>query len=89
MLKTKNTYIKHSRKNYKAKYINLARAESEALDDIMVCSNKIYNRVMLSGKGMQRTGHPGSVIVPQYGSSKITVFEWGKNTIPKFLGNTK
>ena len=41
MLKTKNTYIKHNRKNYKAKYINLARAESEALDDIMVCSNKI------------------------------------------------
>ena len=44
---------------------------------------------MLSGKGMQRTGHPGSVIVPQYGSSKITVFEWSENTIPKFLGNTK
>ena len=35
------------------------------------------------------TGNPGSVIVPQYGSSKITVFEWGKNTIPKFVGNTK
>ena len=44
---------------------------------------------MPGGKDMQRTGHPGSVIVPQYGSSKITVFEWGKNTIPKFLGNTK
>ena len=35
------------------------------------------------------TGNPGSVIVPQYGSSKITVFLWGKNTILKFLGNTK
>ena len=35
------------------------------------------------------TGNPGSVIVPQYGSSKITVFVWGKNTILKFLGNTK
>ena len=27
------------------------------------------------------------MIVPQYGSSKITVFVWGKNTILKFLGN--
>ena len=35
------------------------------------------------------TGNPGSVIVPQYGSSKITVFAWGKNTILKFVGNTK
>ena len=25
------------------------------------------------------TGNPGSVIVPQYGSSKNTVFVWGKN----------
>ena len=24
------------------------------------------------------TDNPGSVIVPQYGSSKITVFVWGK-----------
>ena len=35
------------------------------------------------------TGNPGSVIEPQYGSSKITVFVWGKNIILKFLGNTK
>ena len=35
------------------------------------------------------TGNPGSVIVPQYGSSKITVFVLGQNTILKFLGNTK
>ena len=35
------------------------------------------------------TGNPGSEVVPQYGSSKITVFVWGKNTILKFLGNTK
>ena len=35
------------------------------------------------------TGQAGSVIVSQYGSSKITVFEWGKNTIPKLLVNTK
>ena len=30
-------------------------------------------------------GNPGSVIVPQYRSSKITVFVWGKNTILKFV----
>ena len=35
------------------------------------------------------TGNPGFVIVPQHGSSKITVFVWGKNTILQFLGNTK
>ena len=35
------------------------------------------------------TGNPGSVMVPQYSSSKITVFVWGKNTILKFLGNTE
>ena len=35
------------------------------------------------------TGNPGSVIVPEYGSSKITMFVWGKNAIPKFLENTK
>ena len=35
------------------------------------------------------TGYPGSVMVPQYSSSKITVFVWGKNTILEFLGNTK
>ena len=35
------------------------------------------------------TANPGSVIVPQYGSSKITVFALGKNTIVKFVGNTK
>ena len=28
-------------------------------------------------------------MVPQYGSSKITVFVQGNNTIPKFVGNTK
>ena len=35
------------------------------------------------------TGNPGSVIVPQYGTSKITVFVRGKNIMLKFLGNTK
>ena len=35
------------------------------------------------------TGNPGSVIVPQYGSSKIAVFVLAKNTILKFVGNTK
>ena len=31
------------------------------------------------------TGNPGSEIVPQYSSSKITVFVWDKNTILKFV----
>ena len=35
------------------------------------------------------TGKPGSEIVPQYGSCKITAFVLGKNTILTFLGNTK
>ena len=43
-------------------------------------------QLRFAGRG---TGNPGSVIVPQYGSSKITVFVWGKNIILKFLGNTK
>ena len=34
------------------------------------------------------TGNQGSMIVPQYGSSKITVFVWGKNTILKFVRHT-
>ena len=34
------------------------------------------------------TGNPGSVIVLQYGSIKITVFVRAENTILKFLGNT-
>ena len=29
------------------------------------------------------------MIVPQYRSNKITVFIWGKNTVLKFVGNTK
>ena len=29
------------------------------------------------------------MIVAQHGSSKITVFVWGKNTILKFVGDTK
>ena len=40
-------------------------------------------------EALETTGDPGSVIVPQYGSSKIIVFVWGKNIILKFLGNTE
>ena len=40
-------------------------------------------------RGTLITGNPGSAIVPQYGSSKITVFVWGKSTILKFVGNIK
>ena len=47
-------------------------------------------RDYFGGKSLSHpTGNPGSVIVPQYRYSKITVFVWGKNTILKFLGNTK
>ena len=46
-----------------------------------ICFNLIYLRFI--------TDNPGSVIVPQYGSSKFTVFVWGKNTIVKFVENTK
>ena len=45
--------------------------------------------VLESKNNSYTTGNPGSVIVPQYGSSKITVFVWGKNIILTFLGNTK
>ena len=34
-------------------------------------------------------GNPSSLLVPQYGSSKIIVFVWGKNMVLKFAGNTK
>ena len=37
----------------------------------------------LNQAALKTTGNPGSVIVPQYGFSKITVFAWGKNRIPK------
>ena len=46
-------------------------------------------RQALSSTPATPTGNPGSVILPQYVSSKITVFVWGKNTILKFVGNTK
>ena len=51
---------------------------------------KVVLNESMSAKMASRvsTGHPGSVIVPQYCSNKITVFVWGKNTILKFLGNT-
>ena len=46
----------------------------------------LFKTPLVSGNG---TGNPGSMIVPQYCSSNITVFVWGKNTILKFAGNTK
>ena len=45
--------------------------------------------VSTSSKDTYGHGNPGTVIVPQYGSSKITVFVWGKNIILKFLVNTE
>ena len=49
----------------------------------------ISTREHMSVASRAITGNPGSVTVPWYGSSKITVFVWGKNVILKFLGNTK
>ena len=50
-------------------------------------TNKSPRRMQVSAPV---TGAAGSMIVPQYGFSKITaVFVWGKNTILKFVGNTK
>jgi len=46
----------------------------------------LFKTPRVSGNG---TGNPGSMIVPQDGAIKITVFVWGKNTILKFAGNTK
>ena len=40
-------------------------------------------------KRSKTTGGPSSVIVPQYGSSLIVVFLWGKDAILKFVGNMK
>ena len=47
------------------------------------------NGTQIALREIGSTGNPGSVRVPQYGSSKITVFVWGKNTILEFLGDTK
>ena len=49
--------------------------------------NSSESKVLI--KATRTTGKPGSVIVPKYGSSEITVFVWGKNTILKFVENTK
>ena len=48
---------------------------------------RIEYHEMCQSWSIENTGNPGSVIVPQYRSSKITVFVWGKNTILKFLLN--
>ena len=54
-----------------------------------VCQNHLMDQNQNLIRTLEITGNPDSVIVPQYGSSKITVFVWGKNTIVKFVGNTK
>ena len=54
-----------------------------------VCQNHLVDQNQNLIRTLEITGNPDSVIVPQYGSSKITVFVWGKNTILKFQGNTK
>ena len=65
------------------RYLQISRWQFGA--DLSIILEFIALRVKARGD----TGNPGSVIVPQYGSSKIIVFVWGKNIILKFLGNTK
>ena len=48
--------------------------------------NKSPRRIQVSPPA---TGNPGSVIVPKYGSNKITVYVLDKSTILKFVENTK
>ena len=55
----------------------------------MVYASACVYRGKFEKHDSKTTGNPGSVIVPQYGSSLIIVFVWGKNTILKFVGNMK
>ena len=48
---------------------------------LCLSASRIYNTLAMKSTA-------DLVIVPQYGSSKITAFVWGKNTILKFAGNT-
>ena len=59
---------------------------------ILLMSNTVVREFLtnpVKKRCWRTTGNPDSVIVPQYGSSKITVFVWGKYTILKFVGITK
>ena len=58
-------------------------------DSIILVVINLEPKQVDTKKSVAITGNPDSVIVPRYGSSKITVFVWGKNIILKFLGNTK
>ena len=60
-----------------------------SLTNFILAKKWDFTLLLFSKEAGLVTGNPGSVIVPQYRSSKITVFVWGKNTILKFLGNTK
>ena len=55
----------------------------------MVYASACVYRGKFGKHDSKTTGNPGSVIVPQYGSSLIIVFVWGKNTTLKFVGNMK
>ena len=61
------------------------------MESLLLFGKKITQSVLvpelsekqLNQAALKTTGNPGSMIVPQYRSSKITVFAWGKNRIPK------
>ena len=59
--------------------------------DLKSSSEQIFSRKLPLGAPASTTGKPGSVIVPQYDSCKITltVFVSHKFSILKFVGNTK
>ena len=80
----------------KAKFSLLVRPISVVTGRPHIKTNRVSGvnsknllHIQLDNYSRINTGNPGSVIVPQYASSKITVFVWSKNIILKFLGNTK
>ena len=75
--------------DYICKLISRRKSTGYSLRSSKKVMLEVPSRKILPTLCGRATGDPGSVIVPQYRSSKITVFVWGKNTIQKFLGNTK
>ena len=45
---------------------------------LVICNSQTNTDVEVVFVTFHSAGNPGSVIVPQYCSSKITVFVWGK-----------
>ena len=56
-------------------------------DPTLLGASCVTVNLMQSALHSNNTGNPGSVRVPYYSSSKITVFVWGKNKILEFAEN--